>query len=130
MIRVQLVCTALMSALLFANVEWDSKKSHPEKLLTAGQRQALLKRAEVWQPSDVASKDFVAGPQGKGAFAPGETITCDYVDEKFSGNTPKFACAIAPDDHLKVRYGRENGEVYAFVAATRLLWALGFGADA
>lgn len=29
-----------------------------------------------------------------------------------------------------MKYGVENGEVYAEVAATRLLWALGFGADA
>jgi len=28
-----------------------------------------------------------------------------------------------------VKYGRENGEIYAEVAASRLLWALGFGAD-
>jgi len=28
-----------------------------------------------------------------------------------------------------VKYGGSNGEVYAEVAATRLLWALGFGAD-
>ncbi len=32
-------------------------------------------------------------------------------------------------DELKVKYGRDNGEVYAEVAASRLLWALGFGAD-
>jgi hypothetical protein len=28
-----------------------------------------------------------------------------------------------------VKYGRDNGEVYAEVAATRLFWALGFAAD-
>jgi len=32
-------------------------------------------------------------------------------------------------DVVKVKYGRENGEVYGEVLATRLLWALGFGAD-
>src|SRR2546428_7407070 len=32
-------------------------------------------------------------------------------------------------DEVKVKYGRDNGEVYGEVAATRLLWALGFGAD-
>ena len=34
------------------------------------------------------------------------------------------------NDKVKVKYGKTNGEVYAEVAATRLLWALGFGADA
>src|SRR5262249_6149653 len=33
------------------------------------------------------------------------------------------------DDRVKVRYGRDNNEIFAGVAATRLLWALGFGAD-
>ncbi len=31
---------------------------------------------------------------------------------------------------MKVKYGEKNGEVYAEVAASRLLWALGFKADA
>jgi hypothetical protein len=99
-------------------------------VLTADQRLTLIKRSHVWQHTDVASMDLKAGPRVKGAFAPGETIRCDYVKEKFGGNTPKFGCALTPDDHLKVRYGRDNGEVYASVATTRLLWALGFGADA
>src|SRR5207247_2355989 len=41
----------------------------------------------------------------------------------------KFQCAIAPGDEVKVKYGQANAEVYGEVAATRLLWALGFGAD-
>jgi hypothetical protein len=46
-----------------------------------------------------------------------------------TGRSPKFSCVINPEDEVKVKYGRQNGEVYAEVAATRLLWALGFGAD-
>jgi len=80
--------------------------------------------------------DIVHGPRA-GAFAPDATITCDFNEKDFGGDDPKFACAIdAPagqgsssGDIVKVRYGRDNGEVYAGVAATRLLWALGFGAD-
>ena len=67
--------------------------------------------------------------QGKGAFAPLSTVTCDYVEKRQSGTAPKFFCAVAPGDEVKVKYGRNNLEVYAEVAATRLLWALGFGAD-
>ena len=33
-------------------------------------------------------------------------------------------------DEIKVKYGEFNGEVHGEVAATRILWALGFGADA
>jgi hypothetical protein len=32
-------------------------------------------------------------------------------------------------ERVKVKYGRENGEVFAEVAATRLFWALGFAVD-
>jgi hypothetical protein len=51
------------------------------------------------------------------------------VNKRLPGKTPKFACRIEPDDEVKVKYGGNNGEVYGEVVATRLLWALGFGAD-
>jgi hypothetical protein len=70
------------------------------------------------------------GPQGTGAFAPRATVHCDFVDKKLDGNSPKFACRIGADDAVKVKFGGTNGEVYGEVLATRLLWALGFGADA
>ena len=54
---------------------------------------------------------------------------CDYSDKKLSGRSPKFACVIGRDDEVKVKFGGNNGEVYGEVLATRLLWALGFGAD-
>jgi len=97
--------------------------------VTASERLAAIKHAQVWQPTNVQTLDLKTGPQGKGAFAPNATVTCDYVEEAFSGATPKFGCAIDRDDRVKVRYGRDNYEIFAGVAATRLLWALGFGAD-
>src|SRR5262249_52029506 len=48
---------------------------------------------------------------------------------KFAGSTPKFGCTIDGRDRVKVRYGRGNVEIFAGVAASRLLWALGVGAD-
>lgn len=102
----------------------------PNKRLTTADRAVLIKRAHVWKATKVAKVDIEAGPRMKGAFAPGETVTCDYIKERLGGNTPKFSCAITPEDKVKVRYARWNGEIYAGVAATRLLWALGFGADA
>ena len=88
-----------------------------------------IRRAQVWAPTDVAAKDLRRGPQGPGAFAPNQLVRCDYVDAPFDGKSPKFECALTPDDRVKVKYGEANGEVFAEVAATRLLWALGFGAD-
>ena len=89
-----------------------------------------IRRAEVWRPTKVASLDLERGPNVPGRFAPSATVTCTHVDKKMSGRSPKFTCVLPPKDEVKVKYGRTNGEVYAEVAATRLLWALGFGADA
>jgi len=96
---------------------------------TPEQRLAILRRAQVWSATDVAHMDLRAGPQGPGAFAPNQMVECEYVHDTSTGHSPKFTCALDGDDKVKVKYGRDNGEVYAEVAATRLLWALGFAAD-
>jgi hypothetical protein len=90
---------------------------------------AIVRRAQVYTPGTVASKDLATGPREPGAFPLGATVECEYVRREFTGSTPKFACRLANGDEVKVKYGRDNGEVYAEVAASRLLWALGFGAD-
>jgi hypothetical protein len=92
-------------------------------------RAIAIARAQVWEATNIPSKDLKTGPTGEKAFTFLETVTCRYDKKKLTGKTPKFACKIDPDDELKVKYGGSNGEVYAEVAATRLLWALGFGAD-
>lgn len=92
-------------------------------------RAAVLARAQVWEETNIPSMDLKAGPRGEKGFMFGETVTCALVKKALPGKTPKFACRIAPDDDVKVKYGGTNSEVYAEVVATRLLWALGFGAD-
>lgn len=92
-------------------------------------RAALLRHAQVWRPTRISTMDLKRGPQGPGAFAPGARVTCDFVERDLSGKSPKFACRIGADDEVKVKFGGTNGEVYGEVLATRLLWALGFGAD-
>src|SRR4051794_25870763 len=92
-------------------------------------RMDAIRRAQVWEATDVASMDLRTGPKGHGSFAPNETVNCMHRDKVMTGNSPKFTCVIPPDDEVKVKFGRENGEVYAEVAATRLFWALGFPAD-
>jgi hypothetical protein len=92
-------------------------------------RAAVLARAQVWQSVDVPKADLMAGPGGAGGFARQATVTCDYLDKKLGGLSPKFACRLPDGDELKVKYGGTNGEVYGELLATRLLWALGFGAD-
>jgi hypothetical protein len=96
---------------------------------TTETRKALIARSKVWRPTDIPSMNLKSGPEAPGAFAPGETVTCEYVDKQLSGASPKFACRLPDGDELKVKYGGANGEVYGEVAASRLLWALGFAAD-
>jgi len=103
--------------------------SAAHRTFTVEQRLAVLNRAAVWESRDTASLDVRTGPPGPGVFAPEEVVSCDYAGQSTSGHTPKFNCAITKTDHVKVKYGAENGEVYSEVAATRLLWMLGFYAD-
>src|SRR5688572_16519303 len=92
-------------------------------------RASVIARAKVWRPTHVPGMDLKAGPAEPKPFAPLESVTCTYVKEQLNGKTPKFACMHDEKDQLKVKFGGDNGEVYAEVMASRLLWALGFGAD-
>src|SRR5690348_4468881 len=78
-------------------------------------REAFIRGAQVWSPTDISSLDLRAGPGGDGAFQPNEMVTCDYVERKLHGSNRKFACAITTQDVVKVRYGRHNHEVQASV---------------
>ena len=99
--------------------------------LTVEERRAILDRAEVWRPIDTAQLDLIAGPHMPGALPFDAVVTCQFrfPEKPLSGLTRKFECELAPDDTVKVKYGEDNGEVFAEVAATRLFWALGFAAD-
>jgi hypothetical protein len=93
-------------------------------------REQAIRQAQVWLPATVSSQNLKSGPGGPLAFKPGETVTCDFVPKPHGkGSTLKFDCKLPSGRNLKVRYGAGNGEVYAQVAATRLLWALGFPAN-
>src|SRR6185436_20834404 len=94
-------------------------------------RLAYLRRARIFLPMDTAACDILAGPAGPGAFPFRAEVRCDFAEGEVRrhGASPKFPCRSG-DNLLKVRYRRSNGEVYAGVAAGRLFWALGMGADA
>jgi hypothetical protein len=92
-------------------------------------RFAAISRAQVWSRTNIPAMNVRRGPAGPGAFAPGATVPCTYVDKDLEGKSPKFLCRVGPRDEVMVKFGRTNGEVFGEVLATRLLWALGFGAD-
>lgn len=131
MMRGPISAVAIVAVLaLVGSSAWLGAVEAGDTARTPGTRADAIARAQVWLPTDVASMDIKAGPQRPDAFPFRATITCDYDEKDFSGASPKFACEIGDDeDELKVKFGGGNAEVYAEVAATRLLWALGFGAD-
>ena len=58
-----------------------------------------------------------------------DVVECKLVVKAMGGTTPKFDCERPGSDVIRVKYGRGNQELHAEIAATRLLSALGFGAD-
>lgn len=110
------------------------KDKDASKFVTESVRLEDFSRAAVWTATDIPSMDLREGPQGKGAVEPFAHIDCDFVPKQMSGSSPKFTCALGKDkedkeDEVKIKYGPRNPEVFDEVAASRLLWALGFGAD-
>jgi hypothetical protein len=127
MVQLMVVLVAILCLMPSAYAKKHEGSS--SKQITKQERLALIRRAQIWQPTDVRTMDLRAGPQGPGAFSPDMPVECEYAGVKLGGSSAKFECAISPKDVVKVRYGATNGEVEGSVLATRLLWALGFGAD-
>lgn len=101
----------------------------PDRL--AALREDALPRTRVWrEPAvPVAQADLRSNPPGADGFAEDAILVCRYHYHRSFGYTPKFRCVLPDGDALKVKYGRTSREVRTEVAATRLLAALGFGAD-
>jgi hypothetical protein len=97
--------------------------------LKSDSRRGVIARATLWRPTVIPAMDLKSGPAVRGSFPFRAVVECRYLEKKLDGDSPKFACVIGKDDEVKVKFGGNNGEVFGEVLATRLLWALGFGAD-
>ena len=102
----------------------------PPAQLEAARRDAL-QRARVWQepPVPVAQADLGGEPPGPDALPRESEVVCRFQYRSSPGYSPKFHCVRPGGDVLKVKYGWNSREVRTEVASTRLLAALGFGAD-
>jgi hypothetical protein len=94
-------------------------------------RRDALRRARVRLPLavPVAEADLSRNPPEGGALREDEVVDCRFLLKPSEGFTPKFQCIRPGGEILRVKYGRYNAEVFAELATTRLLSALGFGAD-
>ncbi len=107
------------------------KGPHTLKKLSVAERQQVMERARVWRQMDISSLNLIAGPVLSASQRIPAEVTCNFSfpEKALGGMTQKFECDLGKGDVVKVKYGEKNGEVYAEVAASRLLWALGFQAD-
>jgi hypothetical protein len=94
-------------------------------------REEALASARVWLPPvvPIPEADLGANPNGPGHIDEDSVIECRFSIRPVSGTTPKFYCELPNGEALKIKYGGTNPELYAEVAASRLLTALGFMAD-
>lgn len=97
----------------------------------AALREDALARARVWRPPPlpIAQADLAGNPLGPGALDRQSRLVCRFLFRSSEGYSPKFRCVLPGGEVLKVKYGWNSREVRTEVAATRLLAALGFGAD-
>jgi hypothetical protein len=92
-------------------------------------RLALVERGRVFVGTpNVAALDLSRTPNDPSPLDPATTVECRYVPKPATATTPKFDCRLPGGDVIRVKYGR-TPERAAEIAATRLLAALGFGAD-
>jgi hypothetical protein len=91
-------------------------------------REYYIRKAKVWQQKEIASADILAGPQSYIAVPPEQEVVCHYVEGREEGYAPKFKCKLeGAGETVLVKY--KSRETFAELAASRLLWALGFYAD-
>ena len=101
----------------------------PDETMRA--RNAAFARARVWNPpaQPIGTVDLGRNPLGPGTLRDDADIDCRFKLREVGGTTPKFYCELPDGTELKIKYGAGNPEGPAEVAASRLLGALGFGAD-
>lgn len=92
--------------------------------VSAEERRDALARARVWRKPPVPlAQARLGAPLSQPA-----SLACRFLITDLGGTAQKFDCVLENGDRIRVKYGR-TPEIPSEVAATRLLHALGFGAD-
>lgn len=139
-----LLLTAVIVFLSIPSVAWGAAQDRPTRVEVSKQeRLHQLEQAQIFIDRETSTLDLRTGPVDGLTFDPATVVSCEYHSPgaRLGGATPKFLCRIGGTVY-KVKYlpsaqygtARKNGgsadrEIYAEMAATRLFWALGFGAD-
>ncbi|PYR94210.1 MAG: hypothetical protein DMF84_06580 [Acidobacteria bacterium] len=104
-------------------------------------RATYLAHAIIWRdPGALSPKDVLEGPVGAFPYTyeqanSDEGIECTFAQagKELGGSSAKFLCRTADGHDLRLKYWDPqsrtgNREVFGTVAASRLMWALGFDA--
>ena len=102
-----------------------------DRRVSREERLEILTRAQVWMAPAVPIPQARLGsnPAGSGAWKEDQLVECRFEPHGVGGSTPKFDCRLPSGETVKVKYGRDNAELYTELAATRLMAALGFPVD-
>jgi hypothetical protein len=95
-----------------------------ERLVSDAERLDAIARAQVWREPLVPVSQAKLGSD---PAAP-RMVTCKFKMSALGGTTPKFDCELESGEEVRIKYG-SGAEIPSEAAATRLLHALGFGAD-
>ena len=129
----------IVTALLILGITWAAADEPPvSAILTSSRsRAAYLAHATIWKdPGALSADEILAGPSGVFPYSIAEALAgvgCTFVKagKELGGKSSKFLCSTSEAHTLRPKFWdpeREMGnrEVFATVAATRLMWALGF----
>ena len=129
MVRLVATIALLTSFIACGAVTSTAHRAFTPRLDDSPERSNAIARAQVWTRTNVRAMNIRTGPTGPGAFPFNATVTCKYSPKELSGGSPKFACLDGQDEAEGEVRRDQRAKCYAEVAATRLMWALGFGAD-
>jgi len=105
---------------------------------SSARRLQYLATAQIWaDPGNLTPEALLAGPpladgSGVESALDGRPFPCTFVQpgKTLGGNTPKFSCTTATGATIRVKYSdpskKPNREIFAALAASRLMWAMGF----
>jgi hypothetical protein len=96
----------------------------PKSGWTDAARLDALRRAQVWREPTIPIE---RADLARDRDSLPDDVECRFEIDASKGTAPKFDCILESGDHVKIKYG--GAEPHGEVAATRLLRALGFGAD-
>ena len=107
-----------------AQTNTPAPKPVKSKKVSEAERADAISRALVWtQPeTPIAKARLDSDPRHP------QSIECTFAVTEVGGTAPKFDCMLENGERIRVKYGR-TPEIPSEVAVSRLLHALGFGAD-